>query len=48
MNDDFAELACPGCGGGITPRYALKGVCRDCYGTTDDPARDLPEEREGL
>lgn len=32
-----AELECPGCGGEITPRYALKGVCSDCYGTTDDP-----------
>jgi hypothetical protein len=40
VSDDFTiwgtELECPGCGGEITPRYALKGACSDCYGTTDD------------
>ncbi len=32
-----AMLVCPGCSGSISARYAPYGVCRDCYGTTDDP-----------
>lgn len=29
---------CPGCGGSISALYREHGVCRDCFGTDDDPA----------
>lgn len=30
-------VVCSGCGAELTPRYADLGICRDCFGTTDDP-----------
>lgn len=33
----FRAVQCPGCDDPIPTRYRQKGVCGNCYGTTDDP-----------
>lgn len=40
IRSDAGIDQCPGCDGEIPERYADKGVCHNCYGTTDDPHRE--------